>query len=261
MRNVLDSFKQIKLMGKTSSQAATQTAEMFKIAYDTIVAKMRSWVSSIPIERKGKKKEAKRALNAWMYEQDASSLGWGTTAEMSVEEKSRLAAAAGNPEESLALRIQRATDAAQRTSDALGYGNYAKGGFLTGGGGGINTIDLIKTHEIMENARNSIAGVSSLQEKLHALTGGLIGKTSINSSLNYANGGWIREPVVGIGKNTGNTYNIAERGAEYVSSGKGGSGSTININIARIERDADFTKLKPMIQRWILESNSRRGMI
>ena len=41
----------------------------------------------------------------------------------------------------------------------------------------------------------------------------------------------------------------------------GGGGAVININIAKIERDADFNQLKPMIQRWILEANSRRGMI
>jgi len=78
----------------------------------------------------------------------------------------------------------------------------------------------------------------------------------------YASGGWINEPVKGIGMNTGQSYSIGERGAEFVSpNGSGSGGGGITINIAKIERTADFNQLKPMIQRWILEANSRRGMI
>jgi hypothetical protein len=57
-----------------------------------------------------------------------------------------------------------------------------------------------------------------------------------------------------------------EAGAEHVNispHGNKSSGGTpvVNINIAKIDRNADFEQLKPMIQRWILEANSRRGMI
>ena len=41
----------------------------------------------------------------------------------------------------------------------------------------------------------------------------------------------------------------------------GGVGNIININIGNISKDADFAKLKPLIQRWILEANSRRGIV
>jgi hypothetical protein len=56
-----------------------------------------------------------------------------------------------------------------------------------------------------------------------------------------------------------------EAGSEHVQvtphgQGRGG-GNVININIGKIEKNADFDQLKPMIQRWILEANSRRGMI
>ena len=55
-----------------------------------------------------------------------------------------------------------------------------------------------------------------------------------------------------------------EAGAEHVNitpNGQGGGGGSITINIAKIEKNADFNQLKPLIQKWILEANSRRGMI
>ena len=66
--------------------------------------------------------------------------------------------------------------------------------------------------------------------------------------------------------NSPTMFMAGEAGAEHVNisphgNKSGGGGAVININIAKIERDADFNQLKPMIQRWILEANSRRGMI
>ena len=74
-----------------------------------------------------------------------------------------------------------------------------------------------------------------------------------------ANGGIINEPIFGIGA-SGKRYSFGERGAETVTPGVGGS-NVININIGNVSRDADFDKLKPLIQRWLLESHSRRGLI
>jgi hypothetical protein len=64
---------------------------------------------------------------------------------------------------------------------------------------------------------------------------------------------------MGIGR-SGRTYSFGEHGAETITP-NGGGGGGITINIAKIEKNADFEQLKPMIQRWILEANSRRGMI
>ena len=65
--------------------------------------------------------------------------------------------------------------------------------------------------------------------------------------------------------NSPTMFMAGEAGAEHVNisphGNKSSGGAVININIAKIERDADFNQLKPMIQRWILEANSRRGMI
>ena len=76
---------------------------------------------------------------------------------------------------------------------------------------------------------------------------------------NYA-GGQINEPILGIGR-SGRAYSFGEHGSETVIPNGGGTGGGITINIARIDKNADFEQLKPMIQKWILEANSRRGMI
>ena len=40
-----------------------------------------------------------------------------------------------------------------------------------------------------------------------------------------------------------------------------GGGGDIIINIGNITKEADYMKLKPLIQRWILEASSRRGTV
>lgn len=65
--------------------------------------------------------------------------------------------------------------------------------------------------------------------------------------------------------NSPTMFMAGEAGSEYVNvsphGNKSGATPVININIARIDKNADFEQLKPAIQRWILEANSRRGMI
>ena len=94
-------------------------------------------------------------------------------------------------------------------------------------------------------------------DHLALVSSGLLGNT-VNSS--NANGGQISEPVFGIGR-SGRTYSFGEHGAETITPNGQSGGGGITINIARIEKNADFEQLKPMIQKWILEANSRRGMI
>ncbi|MBC8430249.1 MAG: hypothetical protein H8D92_02500, partial [Pelagibacteraceae bacterium] len=90
------------------------------------------------------------------------------------------------------------------------------------------------------------------------LTNIVNGKPS--GSQGYANGGLITEPIFGIGR-SGQTYTFGERGQETVTPGRGGTNYTLNINVGNVTREADFDKLKPLIQRWILEANSRRGVV
>ncbi len=65
--------------------------------------------------------------------------------------------------------------------------------------------------------------------------------------------------------NSPTMFMAGEAGAEHVNisphGNKSSGGAVININIAKIDKNADFEQLKPTIQRWILEANSRRGMI
>ena len=65
--------------------------------------------------------------------------------------------------------------------------------------------------------------------------------------------------------NSPTMFMAGEAGAEHVNISPHGNKSSgvpvVNINIARIDKNADFEQLKPAIQRWILEANSRRGMI
>ena len=89
------------------------------------------------------------------------------------------------------------------------------------------------------------------------------GKINAYDYRKMANGGIINEPIFGIGR-SGQKYQFGESGKEFVTPERKAGGTTfndININVGNISRDADFDKLKPLIQRWILESNSRRGMI
>jgi len=88
---------------------------------------------------------------------------------------------------------------------------------------------------------------------------------STGSATNAQFGGIIDEPIVGIGMHSGREWRLGESGSELVTplnqiQGGGGLGNII-IHIGNISKEADYMKLKPLIQRWILEASSRRGMV
>ena len=78
-------------------------------------------------------------------------------------------------------------------------------------------------------------------------------------------GGIIDEPIVGIGLHSGGEWTFGESGDEWVTPMNAGDGdygtNVLNVNIGNITREADYMKLKPLIQRWILEAASRRGSV
>ena len=80
--------------------------------------------------------------------------------------------------------------------------------------------------------------------------------------IGMANGGIINEEIFGVGR-SGKRYRFGEAGTEIVTPTGNGGGAThvVNINIGNVSREADYAKLKPLIQRWILETNSRRGVV
>jgi len=100
--------------------------------------------------------------------------------------------------------------------------------------------------------------VGGTKPQMGDLTNIINGKPA--GSKGYAHGGLITEPIFGVGR-SGQTYTFGERGQETVTPGKGGTNYILNINVGNVTREADFDKLKPLIQRWILEANSRRGVV
>jgi hypothetical protein len=96
------------------------------------------------------------------------------------------------------------------------------------------------------------------------IKGGMKGiKPQMGDLRGLANGGVINEPIFGVGR-SGQKYAFGESGREFVTPERNAGGvinNIININIGNVSRDADFDKLKPLIQRWILESGSKRGII
>jgi len=78
-------------------------------------------------------------------------------------------------------------------------------------------------------------------------------------------GAIIDEPIIGTGMYSGSEWLLGESQNELVTPmsevGNDGNYYSINIHVGNITKEADYQKLKPLIQRWILEASSRRGMV
>ena len=133
-------------------------------------------------------------------------------------------------------RLAEITERQARTRDQMDRENNPE--YYAGGGGMMNEYVGI--------------GDDGTSQLLSDMTGGLLGGVAAANGFN----GMVNKPTM---------FLAGEAGSEHVQvtphgQGRGG-GNVININIGKIEKNADFDQLKPMIQRWILEANSRRGMI
>ena len=78
-------------------------------------------------------------------------------------------------------------------------------------------------------------------------------------------GGMINEPIWGVGA-SGRSYTFGEAGPEMITpmnkAGASGIGPvTINVNVDSINSDVDLEKIKPIVERALLEVHSRRGII
>ena len=175
--------------------------------------------------------------------------GWNTW-EQSIQTKTTL-------QERLEKEAERAKEAFNRANPQLGSNAYDS---------------IYGTKETTPSGHKYPAGFNQsgttreqLEKRLSVGLGGLkttsTGAWDYSSILNRYSGGQISEPIFGIGR-SGRAYSFGEHGAETITpNGQMGGGGGITINIARIDKTADFEQLKPMIQKWILEANSRRGMI
>ena len=277
MKEIMDYYIMMKEDGKTAQQAMTNTAENFTHADATITAKLAQWVSAARVATYGEKKskkpliEALAAQNQYGYAQgigDQGHTGWGNAIGLG-----SLLVESGSSEQTAAQKLKERMEAeAQRAKenyDKLAAGNrmlydqiydtkettpsghkYPTGFDSTGKTRAQMEQEYIDSGVNPQNTNNNTSNIPLLS------TGGLDWNSYLNT--NYG-GGQINEPVFGIGR-SGRTYSFGEHGSETVTP-NGGGGGGITINIAKIEKNADFEQLKPMIQRWILEANSRRGMI
>ena len=85
-----------------------------------------------------------------------------------------------------------------------------------------------------------------------------------------ATGGMITEPVIGIGQHTGEVWSFGERGMEYVTPNTSFGGTNnydqknnvvINVTIEKVTGNTDLQQIKPIVERALRESHSRRGII
>jgi len=76
-----------------------------------------------------------------------------------------------------------------------------------------------------------------------------------------AEGGIISEPIFGIGR-SGKSYLLGESGAERITPLKSSEGGVnVVINIAKMSNTVDLQQIKPIIERALRETHSRRGII
>lgn len=76
----------------------------------------------------------------------------------------------------------------------------------------------------------------------------------------FQHGGWINEPVVGVGTRSGESYSFAEHGAEFVSPGGMGSNNfSISIHAVDAKSFLDLTRSNPgaIVDPWL--KSLRRG--
>lgn len=116
--------------------------------------------------------------------------------------------------------------------------------------------------KIYKDAVNSLNQLKAAQQAAR--------RSSRGGRRSRAVGGMITEPVMGIGEWTGDIWTFGERGLEYVTPRSGGSSTNnydqksnivVNVNVDKMASDLDLQKLKPIIERAIRETHSRRGII
>lgn len=262
MTQVMNSFIRMKEMGLTSKQAAERTAELFSLAEATVEAKIQNWIRVIPPKADGterpEKKQARQVLSWYQSGQaDTSSLNgrMGAFYNGAVPEWTKANQGTKTTlQDRLEKEAERAKEAFNRANPYTSYN------------------DIYGTKETTPSGHKYPAGFNQsgttreqLEKRLSVGIDGLkttsTGAWDYSSILNRYSGGQISEPVFGIGM-SGRAYSFGEHGAETITpNGQMGGGGGITINIAKIDKTADFEQLKPMIQKWILEANSRRGII
>ena len=142
---------------------------------------------------------------------------------------------------------------------ASGGGGSSKGGSGGGAGGGSGSSGARGSRSGGKGSSGKSGGGRGASGK-----GGGKGSSGGRRGGKRQFGGIIDEPIIGIGLDTGRDWLLGEAGREFVvpeGDYIGGGINVLNINVGNITKEADYIKLKPLIQRWILEASSRRGTV
>lgn len=101
------------------------------------------------------------------------------------------------------------------------------------GGGALNTVEKLAAAVKSSSSKTSSSSIQSAYNAFKSSASKSTGTKSIFSSWGkYANGGWINEPVIGMGLRTGMGYSIGEAGREMVvPEGKMGNMGGITVNV------------------------------
>ena len=157
-----------------------------------------------------------------------------------------------------AARSSRGGSSGGGSSSGSSSGGSSSGGGGAGGGSGAS------------GSRGSRGGSKSGASGKGGSSGGSGSKGGAGRSRSSRGkgkqfGGIIDEPILGIGLHSGDEWAFGESGNELVtpmSDLEGGKPiNVLNIHIGNITKEADYLKLKPLIQRWMLEASSRRGSV
>ena len=254
---IMNTFIRMKEMTNDSKEAMERTADLFSLAEATVEAKIQRWIKVIPPKKDGterpEKKDARFALQQYQTASAPSSFMGGRNY---VNPWSK-----ANQGTTTTLQ-DRLEKEAERAKEAFNKANpYTSYDFIYG------TKETTPSGHKYPAGFNQSGITRSQMEK--QISGGFLGGlgTTSTGAVDYSsilgnyNGGQISEPILGVGR-SGRRYSFGEHGAETITpNGQMGGGGGITINIGKIEKNADFEQLKPMIQKWILEANSRRGMI
>lgn len=281
-------FSQGVLFGKDAQQALMDTADVLGYAYEELVAKIKRWMQSaakaaMAAERRGSSNsEARRDKKAAMeflsvLTPGTSLRGAEIAGKYKIDEAIKTGIEKKKQERIDSVKHDYSSTAWQGAISRVGedalmreakkasaiYGSYANPLFATGGKAPTSTPSAgnsasNKLWELTGGAMGTKPATSSQPSMMQKLRDSL--ETGVNQS--YATGGVITEPILGIGR-SGTSYLLGENGNEMVTPLNKISRGDVNItiNIARVERTADLEQFKPLIQRWILEANSRRGII
>jgi len=118
----------------------------------------------------------------------------------------------------------------------------------------------------MNNILNPVDNLVASIRYIQARYGGIVGMEQASGLLSghyrgYASGGVIREPVAGIGLNTGSHYLMGEAGPEMVVplSGLRGGGSSLTVNVQVQAANPDHRALAQQVASEIVQQLKRRA--